>query len=315
MFGPVFQRFSKWSINTNVPSLGDSNTPFSDVNNFYEFWFQFKSWRDFSYLDEFDLNEAESRDEKRWMERQNDREKKKRKQEEFSKIFKLTELAEKLDPRIKAQKEQEKMAKQQKKQQKLDEKRKKQEEIQQQQLAEKQRKEEIEKKQQEEANMKKKARDAELKLLKRLRQDFLNSVEPIKATSADVEILCAKLTINDMQDIITVFKQNDLELSKKTFYEKLQQIQDEEKQKQKEKEEQERIKKQEGMTGKAWTDDELSLLAQAIAKFPGGTTERWQKVADFIGTRSVKEIIARTKESSVSTFHFYLIYLLFFHLI
>ena len=44
----------------------------------------------------------------------------------------------------------------------------------------------------------------------------------------------------------------------------------------------------------------MSLLAQGIAKFPGGTTERWEKISNFIGTRTPKEIIAKTKETSTS---------------
>jgi DnaJ family protein C protein 2 len=72
--------------------LGDDNTPYENVEKFYEFWvtdfmidtkkhrvdlffqFRFKSWRDFSGFDEFNLDEAESRLEKRWMDRQNQKE-------------------------------------------------------------------------------------------------------------------------------------------------------------------------------------------------------------------------------------------------
>ncbi len=46
-----------------------------------------------------------------------------------------------------------------------------------------------------------------------------------------------------------------------------------------------------------WTEEELSLLAKAVAKYPGGIQERWQLVSDFVGTRSVKEIISKTKET------------------
>ncbi len=44
-----------------MPTLGDDNTPLDQVKKMYNFWFSFKSWRDFSGEDEFDLNEAESR--------------------------------------------------------------------------------------------------------------------------------------------------------------------------------------------------------------------------------------------------------------
>jgi len=105
IFGPAFLKFSRWSSIQPAPLLGDDNTAYEEVSNFYDFWFSFKSWRDFAYLDEFDVNEAESREEKRWMERQNERERRKNKKEEQATIFKLTETAERFDPRVKRRKE------------------------------------------------------------------------------------------------------------------------------------------------------------------------------------------------------------------
>ena len=80
VFGPVFERNSRWSELPNTPLLGDASTPFDDVASFYNFWFEFKSWRDFADADEYDVETAGFREEKRWMERQNDklREKKRR---------------------------------------------------------------------------------------------------------------------------------------------------------------------------------------------------------------------------------------------
>jgi len=95
VFGPVFHRFSRWSSNQPAPLLGDDKTPYQEVKEFYEFWFSFKSWREYSFEDEYDLEEAESRDERRWMTVQNERKRKKSKKEETSRIFRLTENAEK----------------------------------------------------------------------------------------------------------------------------------------------------------------------------------------------------------------------------
>lgn len=36
-------------------------TKYEDVVAFYDYWFSFSSWRDFSYEDEYDPEEAESR--------------------------------------------------------------------------------------------------------------------------------------------------------------------------------------------------------------------------------------------------------------
>lgn len=49
-----------------MPSLGDDNTPMSAIEKFYDFWFDFQSWRDFGVHDEHDLNEAECREERRY---------------------------------------------------------------------------------------------------------------------------------------------------------------------------------------------------------------------------------------------------------
>jgi len=38
------------------------------------------------------------------------------------------------------------------------------------------------------------------------------------------------------------------------------------------------------------------LLTKAIVRFPPGTTDRWKTVADFIGTKTSKEVIAKAQE-------------------
>lgn len=35
-----------------MPLLGDADSPRSYVESFYDFWYNFESWREFSYLDE-----------------------------------------------------------------------------------------------------------------------------------------------------------------------------------------------------------------------------------------------------------------------
>ena len=65
VFGPAFRRNSRWSVQTPVPEVGDEGTPYADVDKFYDFWFGFKSWREFPHPDEEDLEQAECREEKR----------------------------------------------------------------------------------------------------------------------------------------------------------------------------------------------------------------------------------------------------------
>lgn len=47
------------------------STNMKKVKAFYNFWDNFETWRDFSCHDEYNLEEAEDRYEKRWMESQN----------------------------------------------------------------------------------------------------------------------------------------------------------------------------------------------------------------------------------------------------
>lgn len=48
-----------------VPDLGGADTEWETVKEFYDFWYGFKSWREFPHPDEEDLEQAESRDERR----------------------------------------------------------------------------------------------------------------------------------------------------------------------------------------------------------------------------------------------------------
>lgn len=65
VFGPAFKRNSRWSLTQPVPDVGDEETPYNVVDKFYDFWFSFKSWREFPHDDEEDIEQAESREEKR----------------------------------------------------------------------------------------------------------------------------------------------------------------------------------------------------------------------------------------------------------
>lgn len=52
VFKPVFDRNAHWSEILPVPSLGGPTDSRSKVEKFYNFWFNFQSWREFSYYDE-----------------------------------------------------------------------------------------------------------------------------------------------------------------------------------------------------------------------------------------------------------------------
>ncbi|XP_033120424.1 dnaJ homolog subfamily C member 2-like [Anneissia japonica] len=108
VFRDVFKKNARWSVKARVPALGGENSNFDEVNNFYNFWYNFQSWREFSYLDEEEKEKGENREERRWIEKQNKVERQKRKKEEVVRIRQLVDNAYACDPRIKKFKEDEK---------------------------------------------------------------------------------------------------------------------------------------------------------------------------------------------------------------
>eukprot|EP01119_Soliformovum_irregulare_P008057 TRINITY_DN2084_c0_g1_i1.p1 TRINITY_DN2084_c0_g1~~TRINITY_DN2084_c0_g1_i1.p1 ORF type:complete len:498 (+),score=167.17 TRINITY_DN2084_c0_g1_i1:60-1553(+) len=296
----AFERFGRWSANPAVPALGDDNTPMNQVNKFYEFWFSFKSWRDWSFEDEFDPTEAESRDERRWMERQNEKTRKKYKKEESAQILRLAELAERFDPRLRRQREAAQKEKDQKKAAKQQESRKRREEQERKESEEKARVEAQQKKKAEEDAIAQKKKKADAEKLRKSRSKFRTLAATLPGVSQkDIEILCSLLPLQKIVDLLQ-FCQSDPTNAPAVIQEDVKMC-----------EEEERIRKSGGNKNansgeeksKPWTDEELSMLAKAIQKFPGGVPNRWELVAEFIGTRSVKDVINKSKEANRTVAH------------
>jgi DnaJ family protein C protein 2 len=101
----------RWSVKKKVPLLGDENSTFEEINDFYAFWYDFDSWREFSYLDEENKDSAQDRDERRWIDKQNKATRAKRKKEETARIRQLVDNAYACDPRIIKFKQEEKKKK------------------------------------------------------------------------------------------------------------------------------------------------------------------------------------------------------------
>ncbi|CDO65446.1 DNA-binding chaperone, putative [Plasmodium reichenowi] len=125
---PVFKRNAKWSAIKPVPDIGDENTEIKEVKYFYDFWYNFNNWRDFSYQNEYDYEQAECREERRWMERENKKIQKKASKTENLRIIKLVDLAYNNDPRIIAENKRIKLEKLKKKEQAMNEKKNQQNE-------------------------------------------------------------------------------------------------------------------------------------------------------------------------------------------
>ena len=71
VFGAAFENNSRFANRKPLPPFGDINSTFEDINNFYGFWYEFDSWREFSYQDEENKETATDRDERRWIDKEN----------------------------------------------------------------------------------------------------------------------------------------------------------------------------------------------------------------------------------------------------
>jgi DnaJ family protein C protein 2 len=115
LWGPVFKAEGRFSNKQPVPQLGNEKSTKPEVEHFYNFWYNFDSWRSFEYLDEDVPDDTESRDQRRHVERKNTNARKKRKAEDNARLRKLIDDALALDERIKLFRQQEHAQKNKKK--------------------------------------------------------------------------------------------------------------------------------------------------------------------------------------------------------
>lgn len=115
LWTPVFDRESRFSKTQPVPVLGGPETPRSEVESFYDFWYNLDSWRSFEYEDKDAPEGADSRDEKRHQEKKNKAQRAERKKADITRVRTMVDTALASDPRIKAFKAAEKAARDAKK--------------------------------------------------------------------------------------------------------------------------------------------------------------------------------------------------------
>ncbi|GLB01599.1 ribosome-associated chaperone [Aspergillus tubingensis] len=101
LWRPVFESEGRFSKKQPVPQLGDENSTQEEVETFYNFWYDFDSWRTFEYLDEDVPDDNENRDQKRHMEKKNANARRKRKTEDTTRLRHLVDECAAGDERIK----------------------------------------------------------------------------------------------------------------------------------------------------------------------------------------------------------------------
>lgn len=322
-FGPVFESNCRWSLKQHVPQLGNENSPREQVERFYEFWYNFQSWRDFSYLDEEDKEKGENRDERRWLDRQNKAARQQRKKAENQRIRQLVDNAYNCDPRISKFKDEDK-------QRKLDMKRAKKEEVRMRQ--EREESERIQKEKEE--NVKKVALEEEEKRKKleekrqkdQVKRDIKKAVKGIeeifKANEyfvnsprdklkhiEELDKLMKTLSLGEIRNLKEQFE-NSKEFSERQtiFLGRINSMN--------EKSELERVS---DMTNKnhqhdtnssltkdktpQWTEDEIKLLVKSVSMFAAGTKDRWEVIAQYMAQhsnnqirRDAKQVLSKVKQ-------------------
>ncbi|KAH7615639.1 hypothetical protein Ndes2526B_g09614 [Nannochloris sp. 'desiccata'] len=313
-FGAAFKRNSRWSINQPAPELGDIDTDMDHVDAFYDFWFSFKSWREIPHPDEEDVESAESREERRWIERYNSKLREKGKKDDFKRIRNFVELANKLDPRIIARKEAQRAERERHKAEREAERLRKIEEERIAAEEEERRKEEeaiaaAEAKKQRQSE--KKALQKERARLRKLCGVTVGDTEPVLTSveEDDVELLCANLDLVTLNGLCEELSASHLSTEQKlaAAVERLDSVRSGQNQEERKKAEATKAaaaaaalaakkEAEERATRlKEWDEEEVRLLKKAIDKFPAGTSRRWEQVQAYVRTRTVEEILDMAK--------------------
>ncbi|XP_031439044.1 dnaJ homolog subfamily C member 2 [Clupea harengus] len=322
-FTAVFDRNARWSIKKHVPKLGGSDATFEEVDNFYSFWYNFDSWREFSYLDEEEKEKAECRDERRWIEKQNRASRAQRKKEEMNRIRGLVDTAYSLDPRIKRFKDEEKARKESEKKAKVEAKKREQEEKDKARQAELDAARLAKEKEEEEAKqaalLVKKEKDVQKKAIKKERQKLRttckncnyfasNEMDSVKMLE-EVEKLCDRLELVSLQALNEVLGAGNKDESKAALEKQVQEVntriqreRDAEVQAQQAARAAEQASAGGGAESRSWNQEDLQLLIKAVNLFPAGTNARWEVIANYMNLhsssshkRTAKDVINKAK--------------------
>merc|ERR1712038_382691 len=325
VFGPVFESNSRWSNKTPVPQLGTDDSCRQDVDRFYSFWYDFDSWREFSYLDEEDKEKAGDKWERREIDKINKAQRKEKKAEETKRIRKLVDNAYNSDPRIARFRREEMEEKAAKKKAKADQakaRREEEERLRREAEAEEERQREAkEAEEKQKANAVKQEKEAQKKALKAERKKLRNLSKEQNMFAKDndekvsrlleMEKMCEVYDTAQLAALVERLSSN-LGSAREVFIREIEVLNgtmDNQR-----KAEAESTVKSEGSLssskgGVEWGTEELQTLIKAVKLFPAGTNQRWDVVTEFItqhnggvAVRGVKETISKAKELQGSNF-------------
>lgn len=346
LFGPVFERNLRFDArlrpenhkknkNTNnlqktsaskAPTLGDANTPIEEVHAFYEYWVHFESWRDYSQTaaDELEIDQenAESRYEKRWLQKEVDRRAKQLKKQEMARIQLLVERASEADPRLRKERLERQQAKAEAaRQRELEAEKRKQELIE----AEKREVERLEQEKERKA-AEKIAREQEKKMVRKERQQLRRmtsaSFESVKDESdtlpwkdsydmsVDVDFLCTSLNFTQLKELNAKYESHEDHTKALLFVqEKVQRFKDGEEsidpptqQNGGATTENTQTDSKPSTTSNPWSQEEMSALAKGMKKFPAGGANRWDQIANYVNSLC-RQDVPRTRQECIEKFN------------
>lgn len=271
------------------------------MDHFYNFWYDFESWREFSYLDEEDKDKGQDREERRWIEKQNKTVRIKRKKEEMSRIRALVDLAYNNDPRIvqfKLEEKQKKQAAKLAKMSAVQAQRAEEERVLREAQAAKKEAEQAEQKRIEqiryEKEQQKRVLKKERKIFRDLAKDndYYSTSEKEKIKNMEgIEKICEMLKILELQ----AFNKDLTNGGRPVFIKVLKETE--------QKLEEERqalfgsINKTQTATTDAktstsavkqvdrnamWSAENVHILIKAVNLFPAGTVQRWETIASYL---------------------------------
>lgn len=211
LWGPVFESEGRFSNKQPVPQLGDENSTQEEVETFYNFWYNFDSWRSFEYLDEDIPDDGEGRDQKRHTEKKNANARRKRKSEDIARLRALVDECLALDERIKKFRQQARAGKDAKRKAKEEEAKRLQEEKERAKAEEEQRKKEAEEAAKAEREKNKKAKEAAKNAAKKNKRVLKSSVKDVNyfadgeaspaqvdSVLTDVDLIMSKIDTDEL---------------------------------------------------------------------------------------------------------------------
>ncbi|KKA22300.1 Ribosome associated DnaJ chaperone Zuotin [Rasamsonia emersonii CBS 393.64] len=212
LWNRVFESEARFSNKQPVPMLGDEHSTKEEVENFYNFWYNFDSWRTFEYLDEDVPDDNENRDQKRHIERKNANARRKKKTEDTARLRKLVDECLAGDERIKKFRKEERAGKDKKRLEKEAEAKRIAEEKERQRQEEERRKKEAEEAAKAEREAQKKAKEAAKNAAKKNKRVLKGSVKDVNyfAESGDPSPAQVDAVLNDVELVMSKISPEEL---------------------------------------------------------------------------------------------------------